>query len=275
MLQRLATTSKKPVSIQVDAYDILRDPRHDLLHDDLRKEILKKLENGYYDAVIASPPCGTWSRAPWANVQGPRPLRSSVHPYGFPWLEGWKLLKVTQSNSMVELSLQAFTICMKQDILFLFEHPEDLGDSSDMRPASVWQLLPICNWVAAGEAFSGAFFQCYFGASSPKPTRLLHNIVELNDHLWPGMPQLDAVGAYQGPLPPHCGCTAPHQTLIRKTSEGAFATTAAAAYPPAMDAWLARCIFSPLLKRAERRASAMSPSKGAPVASLTASLPRV
>ena len=116
-------------------------------HDDLQKEILRKLESGYYDAVIASPPCGTWSRAPWANDQGPRPLRSSVHPYGFPWLEGWKLLKVTQSNSMVELSLQAFTICMKQDILFLFEHPEDLGSttrySSDMRPASVWQLLPI------------------------------------------------------------------------------------------------------------------------------------
>lgn len=220
-LHQLAQASKKPVRFQVDAFDILRDPSHDLLGDDLRQSILKKLEDGYYDVVIASPPCGTWSRAPWANVHGPRPLRSSMHPYGFPWLEGWRLRKVTQANSMVDLSLQALTICLKLDLLFLLEHPEDLGAtprySPGMRPASIWRLLPIRSWVAANQAYSGAFFQCAFGASSPKPTRLLRNIVELNSKLWDGLPCLDANGHYLGPLPPRCRCLKPHQTLIRKT----------------------------------------------------------
>ena len=123
VLQQLAKASKKLIRIHVDAFDILRDPSHDLLHDELRQSILKKLEDGFYDvAAVRHLVTGTL-----ANVHGPRPFCSSMHPYGFLWLEGWPLHKVTQVNSMVDLSLQALTICVKLDILFLLEHPEDLG----------------------------------------------------------------------------------------------------------------------------------------------------
>lgn len=64
--------SKRQIDIVADEFDILRDPQHDLLQDALRQRILADLRAGVYDAIIMSPPCGTWSRASWANDFGPR-----------------------------------------------------------------------------------------------------------------------------------------------------------------------------------------------------------
>lgn len=172
----------------VDAYDILRSEDHDLLNPVLQEQLIQKLKAGEYDAIIMSPPCATWSRAPWANSFGPRPLRSSLHPMGFPWLEKEKRDKVMKSNGMVE---------------------------------------------------------CTF----PKPTRLLHNLPGLQAVLASGLPQLDSSATYVGPLAPDCNCGQVHIPLIRKSTTDTFATTAAAAYPPAMDAWLAHALFNHLLKR--------------------------
>ena len=163
---------------------------------------------------MMAPPCGTWSRALWANDHGPRPLRSSVHPWGFPWLEGPKLDKVNKSNSMVELCLQAITIALQQGVPFILEHPEDLGSTArwgdDIRPASIWQLLPIRNWVQQGLAFSGAFYQCELGAPSPKPTRLLTGIESLIEGTYVGLPTFSARSQYSGPLPGRCRCGQVH-----------------------------------------------------------------
>lgn len=143
-----------------------------------------------------------------------------------------------------------------------------------MRPASIWQLLPVRSWVAANQAYCGAFFQCAFGAASPMPTRLLHNILEFNLKLWEGMPHLDERGHYLGPLPSRCSCTRPHQTLIRKTTDGAFATSATAAYPPRMDSWLAKGIFSALLKGKLQQCLKVRPRVRAQLSSAPAPSPR-
>lgn len=199
-LKRLA--SKRGVTITADEFDILKDPEHDLLHEALRQRILATLRSGGYDAVIMSPPCGTRSRAPCANDNGPRPLRSSMHPWGFPWLEGAKIDKVNKSNSMVELCLLAITISLELGTPFILEHAEDLGSTArwgdDIRPASIWQLLPIVNWVRLGQAFSGAFYQCEFGAPSPKPTRLLTDIQSLVQDIYSGMPEFSDRSRYRG-----------------------------------------------------------------------------
>ena len=253
-LEKLANSADRPVKVTVDAFDVLRDAKHDLLDEGLQKLLLDRIAKGYYDAVLMSPPCGTWSRAPWANNHGPRPL----HPFGFPWLESWRRTKVDRSNSMIELCLQCITLCLKHGLLFLIEHPEDLGATSrygpNARPASIWQLLPIKEWVKHSQALSGALFQCRFGAGSQKPTRLLHNLAAW---LWSGMPRLDALGLdalgrYMGPLPRLCHSGRRHIGLIRRNPDNSFATTAAAAYPPQMDFWLASTLFQALQKRGKR-----------------------
>lgn len=146
---------------------------------------------------------------------------------------------------MIELCLQVITIALELGIHFILEHPEDLGGTSRwgnrIRPASIWQLLPVRNWVDQSTAFSGAPYQCEFGAPSPKPTRLLTSIESLVSELFLGLPVFSSQSVYQGPLPGRCRCGGTHQSLIRKTQQGDFATTAAAAYPAAMDTWLAAC----------------------------------
>ena len=252
VLQRLAATTPKRCSMVVDSFDILRSTSHDLLDKTLQEDLIQKLKNGCYQAVIMSPPCATWSRAPWANEFGPKPLRSSVHPLWFPWLEGHKLDKVSKSNAMVEFCLQVISLAIQLGLAFLLEHPEDLGATTrwggDTRPASIWQLLPIVSWVHAGDALTGAFYQCQLGATSPKPTRLLHNLPGLQRYLAAGLPLLDGANLYQGPLPKNCNCGRRHTCLIRQATDNTFATAAAAAYPPAMDHWLASTLFDHLLK---------------------------
>ncbi|CAK9044625.1 Uncharacterized protein SCF082_LOCUS25330, partial [Durusdinium trenchii] len=105
--------------------------------------------------------------------------------------------EVEKSNAMIELCLQCITLCIKHGIYFLMEHLEDLGATSRFgphaRPASIWQLLPIREWIRHSQALSGALFRCLFDAGSQKPTRLLHNITQLQERLWSGLPQLDAL----------------------------------------------------------------------------------
>ena len=59
-----------------------------ILDDKVWQTILKDLERGEYDAQILSPPCNEFSRAKWANNQGPQPTRSRQYQRGYPWLRG-------------------------------------------------------------------------------------------------------------------------------------------------------------------------------------------
>lgn len=115
--------------VEVEEWDITNGAEFDLLREDVRKRILTNLRNGEYAAVLMSPPCGTWSRAPWANQLGPRPLRSASHPWGFPWLEGHRQKKVSDSNCFIRFCLEVLGIIHTEELLvkFWWEHPEDLG----------------------------------------------------------------------------------------------------------------------------------------------------
>ena len=68
------------VDIQVDCIDTQRKPRIDLSKTAERDELLK--------AIRAGASCFTFSRAPWANFRGPRPVRSYATPRGFNTLTG-------------------------------------------------------------------------------------------------------------------------------------------------------------------------------------------
>ena len=245
----------------MEEWDIANGTSYDLLLEENQQKLLKQVVEGQFDAILMSPPCGTWSRAPWANTHGPRPLRSHLEPWGFPWLEGHRLQKVTDSNSMIWLCVQILQLLEKKDFVtaFLLEHPENLGAvssfkrkarkawfqtiSSQVRPASIWQLQELQRFVNNSKVFSQVFHQCLFGADSPKPTRILTCLPYLKSLGWTGWPQLHPqTGAYLGPLPFQCACAFPHRQLISKGSDGSFLTTAAAAYPPRLDELFATAV---------------------------------
>lgn len=104
-LGRFSLQFGKEFIIECEEWDICRDPAQDLLDEETQKKLVERISNGEFVAVLLSPPCASWSRAPWANKWGPRPLRTFMHPWGMPWLEAAKLEKVAKSNAMIRFCL--------------------------------------------------------------------------------------------------------------------------------------------------------------------------
>ncbi len=235
VLERFSKQFATVCEVECEEWDICRGEQFDLLGEDAQETLIHRIRQGEFCAILMSPPCASWSRAPWANPWGPRPLRTAGYPWGLPWLEGWRLEKVSKSNSMIRLCVVIITIVGEMpQVAFLLEHPENLGatrskPSWHIRPASIWELQEIRALVKKG-VFTQAFHQCQFGAVSPKPTRILTSLKGLHNIGYPQWPILDGQGRYLGPIPPNCSCGRTHQRLIKHGAEEEFATTRAAAY---------------------------------------------
>ena len=85
--------------------DILRSRKHDLSLMQRKAYYLKKARDGGYHAILTSPPCGTFSRARWANDAGPKPLTLRHCPRGFLWLTGPQKQGVGLNSSFLDFSV--------------------------------------------------------------------------------------------------------------------------------------------------------------------------
>ena len=256
------SSNHEEFKIEVEEWDITNGDAFDLLKEHNRSSLMGRIRSNEFVAVVMSPPCGTWSRATWANQFGPRPLRSFGEPWGFPWLEGPRLKKVADSNIFIRFCMEVLVLLELSwfVIAFLLEHPENLGavatykkkvrqrwfqkSHANLRPASIWQLQQFQALTQHKGVFSRVFHQCALGASSPKPTRILTSLPTLSLLGYKGWPSLSMEGFYQGPLPRRCTCGVQHSQLIAKGADGNFNTTAAAAYPPNMDILFAQAIWN-------------------------------
>ena len=195
------------IDIQIVCIDIQRKPRIDLSKTKERDKLLQAIRAGAYDAILPSPPCSTFSRAPWANFKGPRPVRSYENPRGFDTLTGAERRKCILGNIFADFSWEVLELAAQLDIAFtLLEQPEDLGAMScgpraGRRPASMWQW-PQRDKILGYSGFKTfAFHQGNLGAGYPKPTWLLAKIkLALPSFCHGGVPTFDAKGYYTGPL---------------------------------------------------------------------------
>ena len=89
--------------------DILRKPFTDLSNPRTQTSFLERVRDGSYFAVILSPPCSTFSRAPWRNRRGPRPIRSYEYPDGLPGLRWAERRKARLGNTLADFSLRTAT----------------------------------------------------------------------------------------------------------------------------------------------------------------------
>ncbi|CAE8719608.1 unnamed protein product [Polarella glacialis] len=223
------------------------------------KRAAKGITAGVYDYVLMSPPCNSWTRVLFANRRGPSPVRSAQHPWGFPWLKKADKLRAELGNCFVKHCLAILKICRDavsvqtgRRVRVFWEHPEDLGalwsETVVVQPASVWQLPEMREEITeAHRCWTMAFWQCYFGANYAKPTRVVTDIPGLRGWGPEEWPQMDARGWYHGPLPRKCGHS-DHVTLAKQSpGEASYRTTGIAAYPPAMDAAIAKAIYEDIL----------------------------
>ena len=141
--------------------------------------------------VIASPPCNTWSRATLNPSSGPRPLRSSTHLWGFPWLSGPRKSKLEDANALMRITLDALVLAADLNIPFILEHPEDLGRyHTGDTPASIWRLPEVFDLAIKADATRWALHQRSYGTPYAKPTGILASF-RLDDNFgvigWPVM----------------------------------------------------------------------------------------
>ena len=242
--------------------DLLRGPQQDLLSEALWRKVRVFLQEA--DFVLVAPPCNTFSRArcQWRTRPGPRPIRDINHVYGFPWASEGNRKSLEQANQLVWKSFEACEIVSQHGGHFGVEHPEQLGRTGGMTPASIWDWKECRDLLLTTQGCSFAFFQCQFAAATSKPTRMVASDSWEGAVVFAGLPQLDWNGAYKGPLPHGCPHGKHEAALVGKTEQDIWRTSAAAAYPPAMcdwiatnivRTWLARCSGGGLSEQAGRK----------------------
>ena len=198
-------------------------PNQDLSRDNIWTLLLARIKNGFYDAVIAGPPCETFSHA--RQVQpGPRPLRSFERPYGLPkselWPDEWEQLRM--GNLLALRNAEACKSIHQAGGAFIIENPREWEGS----PA-IWLLDEYKELASLPGVEQMVIDQCGFGAASQKPTRLMYARVHLE------------VAAYSCKHPKRQfwdnrgkAYWAAHERLVgRKDASGQWATRAAAAWP--------------------------------------------
>ena len=221
---------------------------HDLLDATRQQHLIKCIEDGYYDLVLAAPPCNSFSRATFSSKPGPPPVRDLQWPNGFPWLSGAALARATEGNVLAEFALD----CLRAVIIARARHPdrhvhgwlecpEDLGSTKKGYPASLRQMNKAQD--LEGELFHrGAVYQCEWAQLDySKHTGIITSIPQLWSSTafhqgWPkfrhgALPDGTKVPRlYDGPLPRLC-IHHGHKGLIGTNQDGDFHTSPTGAYP--------------------------------------------
>ena len=190
---------------------------------------LSGIRDGYIVAMLAGPPCNTWSAArgrKLAGRQGPRVIRHEDTAWGDISLRLRELCDICVGNDLLGFALTAFVLLFLSDGVAVIEHPDEPTDTSAV---SIWRLPLVMLLRSFPEVQLHKILQGLFGAESPKPTGFL----TLN------LPDFTSI-MYRWRLvtSPPAACS------IGVTSDGIFRTSRLKEYPPALCGGLAQCIIS-------------------------------
>eukprot|EP00435_Cladocopium_sp_Y103_P061146 s257_g22.t1 len=187
---------------------------------------LNGIDCGWILAMLAGPPCETWSRARAVAVDNsdrpaPRVLRTAAALWGLPHLRLRELAQIDVGNLLLIFTAEAFLRLAFAGGCAVVEHPRE-PDEPEL--ASIWRLpffQLLCS-LHGVELLS--LNQGLLGAASAKPT----NLMTLN---LPGLGRTIVQHQVTKVLP--------RGSSIGKTQQGHWATGALKEYPPAMSRALA------------------------------------
>ena len=231
-------------TLEMHEFDLLRGEDQDVLDIDFWTSLVDRVRKDPPFCIIATPPCSTYSRARhfYKESPGPRPIRSRQFPLGFPWLSTTNRQKAEEGTALACKMWEMFDIAREIGSHFLGEFPEDLGATSTGVPASIWQMDAFFSLLANPGVMTMALFQCEFGASTPKPTRLITDLQNFEGPYHEGIPTFTADWRYLGPLPKSCPHPGQHEQLIGLDDSGKWKTGPAAHYPGELCLFIAKAI---------------------------------
>ena len=231
--------------LRMTCVDIQRRPKIDLARTQERHKLLERIQAQEFDAILLSPPCSTFSRAPWANFKGPRPVRSAAKPRGLDKLTAAERDRCILGNLFADFTWEVVELALATRVSFLLlEEPEDLGvlakgPYKGQQPASMWQWPAMKGVLQLPGVSTLALHQSSFGTSYPKPTRLLlFGPRYFPSFCYLGPPRYDEAGYYVGPLPRLHN----QPTMRDRATSGPF-TTGTGQWPIRMCQWIAATLL--------------------------------
>ena len=98
----LDTLAESPgdVKLCMEEVDLIQVDDLAVRNSEVQKQYGHAVISGRWDAVLFSPPIGSFSRAAFAAHTNTRPVRDAAWPDGFPWLEGMQADKVARENQI-------------------------------------------------------------------------------------------------------------------------------------------------------------------------------
>lgn len=183
---------------------------------------LTAIKDGYVIAMVAGPPCESWSRARGVSLDdvtrhGPRIIRDVNSLWGMESVTIRELQQLCIGNALLGFAVLAFLALIFADGVGLIEHPALPED--DAQAASIWRLPLLQMIMEFPNVDFVRFCQGLMGAHSAKPTHLLvlnlpHLILRLHaQRVRKDLPRAAAIGRSQA---------------------GVWRTSALKEYPPAL-----------------------------------------
>ena len=161
----------KEHAVKLEALDVIRDQSHDLLDDHRWAIVEKRIKDGQYSCNLSAPPCCTFSPIR-GKRNGPRPLRSIQHPYGLPDLTPDEKKQTREGTACALRALTAAKLFNEMGLPFVVETS---GKYEGV--LNLFELPQYADFLKEHpEVTIREVVQCFFGASSVKPSRLMTNV---------------------------------------------------------------------------------------------------
>ena len=217
-------------SVTCLSFDLAIDEKCDLLDAHAQSWLRQMIKAGRILALIAGPPCETWSRARGvclkdeSSASQPRVLRSSQEPWGMIGLSQREHTQCIVGSRLLQFTIILVLDCIQAATGCLLEHPDEPEDDASL--ASIWRLKVLRAMLALLPMRKLRVWQGQFGAKSPKPTALMvYGLRTLEER-----------------LEQQRSSEMPATRSIGRTAEGIFATSELKEYPPRMRLSIARAV---------------------------------
>ena len=230
-LEQFHNQLDEPYILHIVSMDIVIDEEYgDARNPTTRRYWLEAIKSHFVVAMLAGPPCETWTAAREHCLQdgrtGPRPVRSADDLWGFAHLRLRELQQVMVGNELLMFVLQAFLELVITGGSAIIEHP---APPSKSESPSIWKLPVIKALQECDGVETCMFAQGLLGAPTAKPTQLL--LLNL-----PGV--INALHRWRVCV------EIPKGSAIGLDADGKWRTTPLKEYPPAMCGALAASLHS-------------------------------
>ena len=222
--------------------------KHDILNDQFFNSLLHDANNKRFRAVLAAPPCSTFSvsrfydfsdpKRPTAD-RGPPPVRDRQNILGLPNVPEKHLRELREANSIIARLVAIIEAAAAGGASWWIEQPADRGnplhhityDEKLKQHGPLWLMPSIIELQKKHSAHTVTFAQCMY---SDPPTWQKYTTLMFSEDLL----------EHLGPMAKMC-CNhrkEEHSGLKGKTKEGTWLSNKASAYPPKLATALASAL---------------------------------